>query len=107
MDGSENDVLVIGSGVAGLTSAISLAEAGLRVAIRTAAPPEATTSAVAGAVWGPVNVRPAGRVREWARIGLETLRSLESDPLDRHQVPVRARAFPGTRRPAGMGRPPG
>jgi D-amino-acid oxidase len=80
MDGSENDVLVIGSGVAGLTSAISLAEAGLRVTIRTAAPPEATTSAVAGAVWGPVNVRPAGRVREWARIGLETLRSLESDP---------------------------
>ena len=81
MDGSENDVLVIGSGVAGLTSAISLAEADLRVAIRTAAPPEATTSAVAGAVRGPVNVRPAGRVREWARIGLETLRSLESDPL--------------------------
>ena len=80
MHGSENDVLVIGSGVAGLTSAISLAEAGLRVAIRTAAPPEATTSAVAGAVWGPVNVRPARRVREWARIGLETLRSLENDP---------------------------
>jgi D-amino-acid oxidase len=80
MDGSEIDVLVAGAGVIGLTTAICLAESGLRTVIRTAAPPEATTSAVAGAVWGPVMAGPAGRCREWARTGLETLRELEKIP---------------------------
>ena len=46
------DVLVIGAGVCGLTTAISLAEAGLSVTIRTAALPGQTTSVAAGAVWG-------------------------------------------------------
>ena len=46
------DVLVIGAGVVGLTTAISLAEAGLSVTIRTAAGPEQSTSVAAGAVWG-------------------------------------------------------
>ena len=80
MDGSEIDVLVAGAGVIGLTTAICLAESGLRTVIRTAAPPEATTLAVAGAVWGPVMAGPAGRCREWARTGLETLRELEKIP---------------------------
>ena len=47
------DVLVIGAGVSGLTTGIRLAEAGLDVTIRTAAPPEQTTSVAAGA--DPVN----------------------------------------------------
>ena len=64
----------------GLTTGICLAESGLRTGIRTAAPPEATTSAVAGAVWGPVMAGPAGRCREWARTDLETLRELEQIP---------------------------
>ncbi|MGH3177920.1 MAG: FAD-dependent oxidoreductase, partial [Streptosporangiaceae bacterium] len=46
------DVLVIGAGAVGLTTAISLAEAGLSVTIRTAALPAQTTSVAAGAVWG-------------------------------------------------------
>ena len=80
MDRSELDVLVIGAGVVGLTTAICLAESGRRVRIRTAAPPGASTSAAAGAVWGPVMTGPAGRCREWARTSLEVLRELEADP---------------------------
>jgi D-amino-acid oxidase len=80
MRGSELDVLVIGAGVSGLTTAVCLAESGLRVVIRTASPPQDTTSAAAGAIWGPVNAGPPDRVREWARTGLETLCDLAHVP---------------------------
>jgi D-amino-acid oxidase len=74
------DVLVIGAGVCGLTTGIRLAEAGLAVTIRTAAPPEQTTSAAAGAVWGLVRVGPPDRVLEWGRTGLEVLTALAAEP---------------------------
>ena len=48
------DAVVVGAGVAGLTTAISLAEAGLATRVLTANPPSGTTSAAAGAIWGPV-----------------------------------------------------
>ena len=74
------DVLVIGAGVVGLTTAISLAEAGLSVRIRTAALPAQTTLVAAGAVWGAVKVGPPDRVLEWGRIGLEVLSKLAAEP---------------------------
>jgi D-amino-acid oxidase len=74
------DVLVIGAGVVGLTTAISLAEAGLSVTIRTAVPPERTTSVAAGAVWGLVKAGPPERVLEWGRVGLEALAKLAAEP---------------------------
>ena len=74
------DVLVIGAGVSGLTTGICLAEAGLSVTIRTAAPPGQTTSVAAGAVWGLVRVGPPGRVLEWGRAGLATLSKLAAEP---------------------------
>jgi D-amino-acid oxidase len=74
------DVLVIGAGVCGLTTGICLAEAGLGVRIRAAAPPERTTSAAAGAVWGMVRVGPPERALGWARTGLETLSKLAAEP---------------------------
>lgn len=80
MRNGEHDVLVLGAGVIGLTTAICLAEAGMRVDVRTADPPERTTSVAAGAIWGPVRVGPAGRVHEWARVGLATLRALCAQP---------------------------
>jgi D-amino-acid oxidase len=80
INGSEFDVQVLGSGVVGLTTAITLAEADLRVCVRTASPPAATTSAAAGAVWGPVTCGPAARTYDWARTGLAVLRELEADP---------------------------
>ena len=74
------DVLVIGAGVSGLTTGICLAEAGLSVTIRTDAPPERTTSAAAGAVWGLVRVGPPDRVLEWGRTGLDALSKLAAEP---------------------------
>ena len=80
MTRNDLDAVVIGAGVCGLTTAICLAEAGIGTRIRTASPPEQTTSAVAGAIWGPVMTGSAGKVRAWARTGLEVLTALESEP---------------------------
>jgi D-amino-acid oxidase len=74
------DVLVVGAGVAGLTTAISLAEAGLSVTIRTDALPGQTTSVAAGAVWGVVKAGPPDRALEWGRTGLEVLAKLAAEP---------------------------
>ncbi len=74
------DALVIGSGVIGLTTAISLAEAGLDTTIRTAGTGSETTSFAAGAVWGPVRCGPADRTVGWARTGLEVMTELADQP---------------------------
>jgi D-amino-acid oxidase len=79
-NGSESDVQVLGAGVVGLTTAITLAEAGLRVSVRTARPPGATASVAAGAVWGAVTCGPPERVRAWAATGLAVFRELAADP---------------------------
>jgi len=75
----EYDALVIGAGVSGLTSAICLAEAGLRVGIWAAEPPQRTTSVAAGAMWGPYLVEPIHRVRVWSAHTLEMFRQLAND----------------------------
>ncbi len=72
------DALVIGAGVSGLTTATCLAEAGLRVQIWAAEPPQATTSVAAGAMWGPYLVEPIDRVRVWSAQTLDVLRKLVS-----------------------------
>ena len=74
------DAVIVGAGVSGLTTGICLAEAGLDVRIRAAAPPEQTTSAAAGALWGPVRVGPPGRVLGWARHSLGILAKLAAEP---------------------------
>jgi len=74
------DVLVIGAGVSGLTTAIRLAEADWRVRIWSADPPEATTSFAGGAMWGPYLVEPLDKVRIWSRQTLDELRKLASLP---------------------------
>jgi D-amino-acid oxidase len=81
------DAVVVGSGVVGLTTAISLAEAGLSTRIVTAAPPPDTTSVAAGAVWGPVRCGPPDRTYKWARTGLAVLSELAGEPAAAiHQV---------------------
>jgi len=74
------DVLVIGAGVIGLTTAVTLAEAGYRVRIHTAEAHDQTTSAVAGALWGPWLVEPRERVLPWAETTLDVLRNLAATP---------------------------
>lgn len=74
------DAVVIGAGVSGLTTAVQLAEAGLRIRVWTADPPEATTSMAAGAMWGPYLVEPIDKVRTWSRRTLEQLRQLAAEP---------------------------
>jgi D-amino-acid oxidase len=74
------DAVVVGAGVVGLTTAISLAEAGLSTRVVTAEPPPAATSAAAGAICGPVRCGPAERCVTWARTALEVLSGLAGDP---------------------------
>jgi D-amino-acid oxidase len=74
------EALVIGAGVSGLTSALCLADAGHAVRIRTAAPPQKTTSRVAGAMWGSTFAGPADKVGGWASASLDAFRELASHP---------------------------
>ena len=71
---------MIGAGVAGLTTAVCLAEAGRQVVIQAAEPPGQTTSAVAGAIWGPHLVEDSDRVAEWCTSTLGTLTGLSGQP---------------------------
>ncbi|GAA1388353.1 FAD-dependent oxidoreductase [Catellatospora chokoriensis] len=67
------EVVVIGAGVSGLTTAVRLAEAEVRVRVVAARRPSQTTSALAGASWGPYMVDDA-RVVGWSSA---TLREFE------------------------------
>lgn len=74
------DGIVIGCGVAGLTSAIRLAEAGLRVRIVARAVSPHTTSDIAAAVWYPFRTEQSDRSLAWAVESLAFLRGLADDP---------------------------
>lgn len=71
---------MIGAGVAGLTTALCLAEAGLGVTIQAGELPRQTTSAVAGAIWGPHLVEDSDRVTRWCAETLEVFTPLAADP---------------------------
>jgi D-amino-acid oxidase len=77
---SDCDVLVVGAGVSGLTTAICLAESGARVLVRAATAPGQTTSSVAGAIWGPHLVEESDRVDRWGQETLAVLRELAAEP---------------------------
>jgi len=77
---AEREALVIGAGVIGLTAAVRLREAGWRVRIRAAQPPERTTSAVAAAMWYPYRVGPERLVTAWGERSYAVFRSLAADP---------------------------
>jgi D-amino-acid oxidase len=74
------DALVLGAGVCGLTSAIRLAEAGLRVTIQAAGLPGQSTSVAAGAIWGPHLCEQSERVDRWAAESLCILLDQVSEP---------------------------
>ncbi|WP_198166992.1 FAD-dependent oxidoreductase [Microbispora sp. ATCC PTA-5024] len=73
-------VLVVGSGVSGLSCAITLAENGFEVLVVTAEDILKTTSAFSGAMWTPHPVGPAAQILRWATQTYRELASIsESD----------------------------
>jgi len=54
MPSAQAEVLVVGAGVSGLTTAVRLAENGVRVRVRAEREPAESTSAAAGAIWDPI-----------------------------------------------------
>jgi D-amino-acid oxidase len=98
------DVLVVGAGVSGLTTAICLAEAGLRAVIQAATPPERTTSSVAGAIWGPHLVEDSPRATQWRRATLSVLRELAAERGTGVRVVAGVQADRGA--PPPLGPPP-
>ncbi|MFD7073956.1 FAD-dependent oxidoreductase [Nocardioides sp. NPDC059952] len=100
-------VTVIGAGVAGLTTAVILAEAGQPVRVVADEIP-GRTSLAAGAMWGPYLVEPKALVDTWSQRSLELFRELASDAAtgvgvssgieaSRHheEAPDWARSLPG------------
>ncbi|MGA5900865.1 NAD(P)/FAD-dependent oxidoreductase [Streptomyces venetus] len=77
MSGERSDeIVVVGGGVVGLTTAVVLAERGRRVRMWTRDSAEATTSAVAGALWWPYRIEPLELARVWALRTLEVYEEL-------------------------------
>ncbi|GAA2374499.1 FAD-dependent oxidoreductase [Streptomyces cuspidosporus] len=75
-----SDAIVVGAGVIGLTSAIMLAERGVRVAVWSRDPAGDTTSAVAGGLWWPYRVEPEEKVGAWSLRTLGVLTELAARP---------------------------
>ncbi|MER5181140.1 FAD-dependent oxidoreductase [Streptomyces sp. NPDC002896] len=69
-----DNVIVVGGGVIGLTTAIVLAEQGRSVRVWTREPAGRTTSAVAGGLWWPYRIEPEAQVGDWS---LRSLRIYE------------------------------
>ncbi|MGV4986414.1 FAD-dependent oxidoreductase [Streptomyces sp. NRAIS4] len=73
-------MIVIGSGVAGLTTAVVLAESGRRVRVWAREPAGHTTSAVAGGLWWPYRIEPEQLVGAWALESLARYEELADRP---------------------------
>jgi D-amino-acid oxidase len=74
-------VTVLGAGVVGLTTAVSLLDAGCEVRVVTAAPVEDTTSYLAAGIWFPTHVGPPDRVARWGRRTFEVLAGQARDEV--------------------------
>jgi D-amino-acid oxidase len=73
-------ITVVGAGVIGLTTALTLEERGHDVRVIAVATEDATTSAVAGACWFPYRAGPPDRVAAWAAETRAWLERLAADP---------------------------
>jgi D-amino-acid oxidase len=77
---SSDEVIVVGGGVAGLTTAVVLAESGRPVRVWAREPAERTTSAVAGGLWWPYRIEPEPLVGAWALESLAVYEELAARP---------------------------
>jgi len=73
---TQNQVLIIGCGVSGLSCGIRLLEAGVSVLIVARSIPPNTTSDKAAAIWYPYQANPVDRVLAWARRSFEVYKEL-------------------------------
>ncbi|MEV5169700.1 FAD-dependent oxidoreductase [Streptomyces flaveolus] len=73
-------MIVVGSGIAGLTTAVLLAESGRRVRVWAREPAERTTSAVAGGLWWPYRIEPEPLAGAWALESLGIYEELADRP---------------------------
>ncbi len=71
---------MVGTGVIGLTTAVTLAERGHPVTVLTADPPESTTSITASAMIGPNLYPPGSPMFGWERAGRAAFDDLATDP---------------------------
>ncbi|MFJ9562608.1 FAD-dependent oxidoreductase [Streptomyces fuscichromogenes] len=74
------EVIVVGGGVVGLTTAVVLAEGGRPVRVWARETGGRTTSAVAGALWWPYRIEPEALVGEWALTSLVVYAELAARP---------------------------
>lgn len=74
------DVVVVGAGVVGLTTALVLLDRGCKVAVWTRDDPLDTVSAVAGAIWYPFLADPRERVLGWSATTFRLLAQLAGSP---------------------------
>ncbi|MFB0620654.1 FAD-dependent oxidoreductase [Streptomyces sp. AGS-58] len=73
-------MIVVGGGIAGLTTAVLLAGSGRAVRVWTREPAERTTSAVAGGLWWPYRIEPEPLVGAWALHSLTVYEELAARP---------------------------
>ncbi len=81
MGAGNRDVVVIGAGVVGATTAWTLADRGWNVELWSDRPCQQTTSVVAAAVWRPYRAAPEGKVLRWAQRTFDVLEEF-SDILE-------------------------
>jgi D-amino-acid oxidase len=104
---ADAEVVVVGAGVIGLTTAICLVEAGLTVLVVSAEQPRQTTSAAAGAMWGPHLVGMDDRIGRWAAVTLERLAELRAPRVGAAALAGIVREAPGVAATAAVdGDPP-
>jgi D-amino-acid oxidase len=78
MASTQPEVLVVGAGVSGLTTAVCLAELGVRVRVRAEREPADSTSAAAGALWDPIYANHTS-VPIWAERTYDAFVRMESE----------------------------
>jgi D-amino-acid oxidase len=115
-------VVVVGAGVSGLTTAVCLAEAGWAVQVWSAELSQETTSVVAGALWGPSFQEPMAKTMAWTNRSLTDFVALAEDPVTGvrmapsltvsnlpagGEVPPQARSIPDLRQAAADELPAG